>query len=146
MCTGIKIMAFIADTVLFFHLVIVIFVTFGFILVPVGYKFNWKWTVNAKLRIFHLGLILLITMDTILGITCPLTFIENSLREFYISDTFVRHWLKQLIYWDFPTIFFMFLYSACLCWTVLMWKLFPPLGKKAISTKISSKPHIDKDS
>ena len=124
--------ALIADFVLVFHFCIVIFITFGFFLIPIGYKFGWGWIANTKLRIFHSGMMVFVTLETLLGITCPLTSIENSLRGIHQSKSFVGYWIKQIIYWDFPTQFFIILYCVFLGWTFLMWKLCPPSNTKGV--------------
>ena len=117
---------FLADIVLVFHFCIVVFVASGLLLIPIGYTFHWEWTSNKKLRIFHCALMAFVTLETLLGITCPLTSIENKLRGITQSETFIGHWIQKLIYWDFPIEFFIVLYCIILGWTFLMWKIFPP--------------------
>ena len=124
-------MILIADIVLIFHFCIVIFITFGFFLIPIGYKFGWVWVTNLKLRILHCGMMMFVTLETLLGITCPLTSIENNLRGVYESTSFLSYWVKQIIYWDSPDQFFIILYSMFLVWTFSMWKFFPPRIKKS---------------
>ena len=69
--------------------------------------------------------------ETLFGITCPLTSIENSLRGINHSKSFIAYWIKQIIYWDFPTQFFLILFCVFLGWTFLIWKLCPPNAKCA---------------
>ena len=69
-----------ADLVLIFHFGIVIFITSLFVIIPVGYKLEWKWPRNRKLRSTHLFLIFFVTTETVFGLTCPLTLIEHNLR------------------------------------------------------------------
>ena len=120
----------IADIVLVIHSCVVIFMISGFVLIPIGYKFDWGWIANTQLRIFHTGMMVFITLETLLGIPCPLTFIENSLRGIYQSQSFIEYWIKQIIYWDVPVHFFIILYCMFSGWTFLMWKLFPPRNSK----------------
>ena len=120
----------IADIVLIIHFCIVVFITSGFILIPIGYKLDWSWIENTQYRIIHGGLMAFITLETLIGITCPLTSLENSLRGIYQSQTFVGYWVKQIIYWNFPSQIFLVLYCVFLGWTIFMWKLFPPSNKK----------------
>ena len=119
-------MLLVANIVLFFHLLVVIFITSGFVLVPIGYKLNWGWVANIKLRILHCGMMAFITLETLLGVTCPLTSIEHYFRGIHQSESFVVYWITKTIYWDLPSHFFIILYCICLGWTFLMWKLFPP--------------------
>ena len=121
----------IADIVLLFHFAIVIFITFGFFLIPIGYNSNWIWVKNFKLRICHCGMMLFITLETLLGITCPLTIIENNLRGIHKTTSFISYWINQIIYWDLPSQFFIILYCVFLIWTFLLWKLFPPINKNS---------------
>ena len=115
-----------ADIVLVFHFCVVIFITVGFFLIPIGYKYRWYWVRNRKLRILHFGMMVFVTLETLLGVTCPLTSIENSLRGINQSKSFVGYWIGQIIYWDLPTQFFLFLYFIFLGWTFFIWKLCPP--------------------
>ena len=115
-----------ADIVLILHFFIVIFITVGFFLIPIGYYYDWNWIKSLKLRLFHCGLMFLVTFETLVGITCPLTSIENNLRGMSNSKSFISFWIEKIIYWDFPTKFFIFLYFIFLGWTLLMWKIYPP--------------------
>ena len=67
-----------------------------------------------------------VTLETILGITCPLTYLENFLRGTTQSESFIGYWIQKLIYWDLPTYVFFILYCILLGWTLLMWRVFPP--------------------
>ena len=117
---------FLADIVLVIHFCIVMFITSGFFLIPIGYTSNWGWTSNVKFRIFHCGMMMCVTLETILGITCPLTYLENFLRRTTQSESFIGYWIQKLIYWDLPTYVFFILYCILLGWTLLMWRVFPP--------------------
>ena len=118
-----------ADIILILHFLVVIFITFGFLLIPIGYYYYWSWIRNFKLRLFHFGLMFIVTFETLVGITCPLTSIENYLRGINNSKSFVSFWIEKIIYWNFPTSFFIFLYFVLLGWTLLMWKIYPPKFK-----------------
>ncbi len=116
-----------ADVVLIAHFCVVFYVTFGLVVLPIGYKFNWKWTRNKKIRLIHVLLLGFITLEAILGIACPLTQIESHLRNIDFSQTFVSYWITQLIYWDLPTNFFIILYLSCTLWSLLFWVIHPPI-------------------
>jgi len=130
--SGTRVMPLIADIILYFHFCVVIFITFGFFLIPIGYKFGWGWITNLKLRIFHCGMMMFVTLETLFGITCPLTSMENNLRGINESTPFISYWIMHIMYWDFPTQFFIILYCIVLVWTFLMWKLFPPGIKNSV--------------
>ncbi len=122
-------MILIADIVLFFHFCIVVFITFGFVLIPIGYNFNWIWIKNKKLRLLHFGMMIFVTFETILGLSCPLTVLENNLRGINENQLFLSKWITKVIYWDFPSEFFLIIYCLCLGWTFLIWKKYPPIEK-----------------
>ena len=123
-------MILIADIVLFFHFCIAVFITFGFVLIPIGYNFNWIWIKNKKLRLLHFGMMIFVTFETILGLSCPLTVLENNLRGINENQLFLSRWITEVIYWDFPSEFFLIIYYLCLGWTFLIWKKYPPIEKK----------------
>lgn len=118
-----------ANIILIFHFFIVIFITIQFFSIPIAYKLNWKWQKNKRLRFIHLFLIFIITVETIIGITCPLTLIENNLRDIQSSEGFISTWIRNILYWNLPTSFFLITYLICFIWTLLMWKFFPPISK-----------------
>ena len=117
---------FVADLILILHFAIVLFISSIFILVPLGYKLNWSFFKSMRLRIIHIGLMIFVTIESIFGLICPLTYLENLFRKEKEYDLFLTYWLSQLIYWDFPSIFFLCLYLLCLSWTIIMWIIFPP--------------------
>ena len=119
-----------ANLVLFLHFCIIIFIISGFLLIPIGYVLSWHWVKNKFYRIMHLILFCFITFQTLMGLKCPLTTIENNLREVFYSDSFIVFWVQKLIFWNLPTIFFVYLYSSLLLWTFIMWKIFPPNNDK----------------
>ena len=119
-------MLFLADLILMLHFFIVIFITLQFFTVPVAYKLNWKWQKNRALRIIHLIMIFFVTTEAVIGITCPLTIIENKLRNIDSYNTFLENWISKIMFWNLPSYSFMILYTLCLFWTLLMWKIFPP--------------------
>ena len=115
-----------ADLILIIHFCIVFFVVFGLVALPIGCLRNYSWTRNIKFRASHILLMGFITLEAILGITCPLTILENILRQIEYQQSFVSYWLSHFIYWDLPTYFFVIIYSACFIWSIIFWKVYPP--------------------
>ena len=116
-----------ADLVLIIHFCIVFFVTFGLIAVPIGYLRNYTWTRNMQMRVVHMLFMGFITVEAILGITCPLTIIENILRHIEYQQSFVSYWISRFIYWNLPANFFIILYTSCFIWSVIFWRVHPPI-------------------
>ena len=117
---------FFADTILILHFLVIIFIISLYFLIPYGYSKNWKFVKNYKIRLAHLMLIFFITLETFLGIICPLTTLENDLRGQSYSETFISFWISKVIYWDLPTIFFIVLYTIFLIFAIILWLKFQP--------------------
>ena len=105
-----------ADVVVAIHAVYVGFVVFGLVAILVGYARGWRWVRNPYLRILHLAAIGFVCLESILGIDCPLTTLENALRlgagqNGYGSD-FVGYWLDRLLFYDFQPGMFTIVYLA----------------------------------
>ena len=127
----------VADLVLIIHFSIVFFLVFGLVALPIGYLRNCSWTRNAKFRVVHMLLMGFITLEASLGITCPLTIIENAFRQIEYQQSFVAYWVSRFIYWDLPTYSFVIVYFSCFIWSLVFLKLHPPksLIKKRMGTK-----------
>ena len=115
-----------ADFVLIIHFCIVFFLVFGFLALPIGFFNNYSWTRNTKLRVTHILLMGFITLEAILGVTCPLTIIESTLRQIEYDQSFVAYWIEKIIYWDLPPYFFVILYSFCFVLSLVFWRVHPP--------------------
>ena len=123
-------LSLVADFVLIIHFCIVFYVAFGLVALPIGCLKNYSWTRNTKLRVAHILLMGFITLEAILGITCPLTIIENTLRQIEYQQSFFAYWISQLIYWDLPPYFFIILYSSCFVLSLVFWRAHPPKPPK----------------
>ena len=120
---------FFADTILILHFLVIIFIISLYFLIPYGYSKNWKFVKNYKIRLAHLMLIFFITLETFLGIICPLTTLENYLRGQSYSETFISFWISKVIYWDLPTTFFIVVYTIFLIFAIILWLKFLPKKK-----------------
>ena len=116
-----------ADIVLIIHFILIAFMLAGILITPLAYKFNLTIFKNFRLRALHLTLMVFITLEVLVGIQCPLTFIERIFRGLKQEHhSFLGEWISQLIYWNVPGEAFLAVYSACLIWVCTMWKIFPP--------------------
>jgi hypothetical protein len=105
-----------ADVVVAIHALYVGFVVFGLIAIFIGYALGWRWVRNRYFRLLHLAAIGLVCVESIFGIDCPLTTLENALRwgagqNGYGAD-FISYWLDRLIFFDFPPWIFTTVYLA----------------------------------
>ncbi len=69
-----------ADIILLLHAGFIAFVVLGLLLILTGGVLKWRWVRNRWFRLAHLAAIGLVVAQAWLGITCPLTTLENSLR------------------------------------------------------------------
>jgi hypothetical protein len=97
---------FLADLVLLFHAAYVAYVVFGLAIILIGIALRWTWVNNFWFRITHLAAITLVVAESMLGVRCPLTVLENSLRrtagQTGYGAGYIAHWIQPLIFFDFP--------------------------------------------
>ncbi|GBD36274.1 hypothetical protein HRbin36_01395 [bacterium HR36] len=74
--------AFLADAILLLHFVLVAFVVAGLVFVLVGGLLRWAWVRHFWFRAVHLALVVVIVLESVFGIVCPLTSWEKQLRQF----------------------------------------------------------------
>lgn len=119
-----------ADAVLLLHALVVIFIVLGLVLIFVGYYFDWRWVRNPWFRLLHLLAISAVTLLSWLGLICPLTSIEMTLRaragEAGYPGSFVSHWLETLLYYQAPPWVFVFCYTVFGGIVVASWFLVRP--------------------
>lgn len=119
-----------ADGILIAHALFVAFVLFGLLLVLLGGIRRWKWVKNFWFRIAHLTAIAIVVLQSWLGMICPLTTWEMQLRsragETTYTDTFVSHWLQQLLFYEAPAWVFVVAYSLFGGLVVASWFFVPP--------------------
>ena len=125
---------FLADIIAIVHLGYVIFVILGFILILMGIALRWNWVRNLWFRIIHLVAIAAVALEAILGINCPLTVLEFSLRygvppsERRVS--LVGTIVDSMLYYDAPTWLFTIIYTVFAVLVAVTFILAPPTRKK----------------
>lgn len=118
----------IADAVLVFHALFVLFVVGGLVLVLAGAR-RWGWVRNRAFRILHLAAIAFVTAEALLGVTCPLTIWEDMLRGGVSERSFIGRWVARLLYYDFPEWVFAAAYCAFALAVVWAWRAVPPRSR-----------------
>ena len=119
-----------SEIVLLFHFCIFLFMILSFFLIPLGYYQEWKWVKNKYYRLIHLVLMGIIFIETILGFMCPLTILENFLRNDIEINNKITQIIHQIMYWDLPTYQFIILYLLSLLYLIFLWCFFKPDFKK----------------
>lgn len=109
--------ALIADFIVSIHFLYVMFVLFGQIIIILGWIFKWSFIRNPYFRILHFVAILIVAVQAILDVSCPLTLWENRLRslagqtvEWDIS--FIGRLLRLFVFYNFPSWFFTVLHVS----------------------------------
>jgi hypothetical protein len=71
---------FLADVVVFVHLAYVLFVIVCVPLILLGGWLKWSWVRNFWFRTIHFLMMGVVVVETVFGVTCPLTTWESQLR------------------------------------------------------------------
>jgi len=119
-----------ANAVLISHVGIVLFILGGLLLTLLGGVLRWRWVKNFWFRALHLLGIGYIAMEAWLGIVCPLTTLEQWLRQkagqaSYEGD-FIAHWMRQFMFYEAPPWVFIVAYSGFGALVALSWFLVRP--------------------
>jgi hypothetical protein len=119
-----------ANAVLLLHVAVVLFVVVGLVLIVAGNLLRWQWVNRLAFRAAHLAAILIVAAEAWLGVDCPLTTLEMSLRAkagaATYAESFVQHWLQRLLYYDAPPWVFVLGYSVFALLVAAAWWRFPP--------------------
>lgn len=123
-----------ADVVVAFHFLYVLFTVFGEVLILTGGILKWKWIRNIPFRIIHLAASFFVALEALIGMVCPLTELEWLLRREagQYADTgisFVGRIIRKVIFYDFPPLFFIILYVSFASIVILSFIMFPPIRK-----------------
>jgi polyferredoxin len=128
-----RVMQVLADAVLIVHFAFIAFVVVGLLLILVGMVRRWAWIRSLAFRLAHLLAIAVVVGEVWCGMACPLTTWENRLRVSAggaaYGESFVQHWLHQIIFYDFPPVVFTIAYSVFGALVVLTWVMAPPRRK-----------------
>jgi len=101
-----------ADVVLVLHFAIVVFIVGGLVLTWIGAGLGWGWVRNPVFRYLHLGAIVFVALEALLGYACPLTVWEDLLRGGVRTESFIGRLVRRALYYDAPAWVFTALYVA----------------------------------
>jgi len=126
-----------ANGVLILHVGYISFVLAGFILIVMGGILRWQWVRNFRFRIAHLLAILFVVIESWMGVACPLTTWEYTLRaaagQLPQKSDFIAYWLQSFFFFDVPTWVFALCYSIFAGLVILSWVLVPPCSRRNIT-------------
>jgi hypothetical protein len=105
-----------ADAVLVLHWMIVLFNIGALPVIWLGYFRKWHFVRNPYFRWAHLLLLAFVLAETVVGVSCPLTLLEDALRVDGGETPghpsgFLARWLERLLFWDAPPVVFILAYG-----------------------------------
>jgi Protein of Unknown function (DUF2784) len=120
-------MSWLADAVLVLHAALVLFIVGGLAAIWLGAQLHWRWVHGRVFRSVHLLAIVVVAALALLGIACPLTVLEDTLRHNQgATQGFVQRWVARLLYYPLPVWVFTLAYAAFAALVLMTWRLVPP--------------------
>ena len=128
-----------ADLVLFLHVLYASFVLGGFLILPLGLWRRWGWVNARAFRLSHLVCTVVVAVEALIGLTCPLTWLEHALLVASgapgYERSFVGHFLYRLLYYDAPASVFMGAYTILALTIFALYYYAPPQNHLTIEPK-----------
>jgi hypothetical protein len=123
--------ALLADAIVLLHLAYVLFTVGGEAAVVVGGLLRWRWVRNLWFRVAHLLSVVVVAIEAVVGVLCPLTRWEYDLRRLAGQGLeeeipFIARLVRRLIFFDFPQWVFMAVYILFASVVVASLLLVPP--------------------
>ena len=119
-----------ANGVMYLHFGVTLFIVLGLLVILLGNWLGWRWVNRRWFRLVHLGAIVFVVAQTLLGMDCPLTVLESSLRtragDTTFSQGFIEHWVEKLLFYDAATWVFNVVYVTFGLVVIAAWWYFPP--------------------
>ena len=119
-----------ADAVLVAHVGVAAFLIVGQAVIVVGGILGSAWVRNVWFRLAHLGLIVFIAGQTLLGRICPLTSLEDAFRlkagqPLYVA-TSTQVWLSHILFFEAPSWTFTMAHTLAAVVILVSWLAVPP--------------------
>ncbi len=125
-----------ADVILIIHFLFVLFVVGGVPLIWLGAWMEWGFVRNFSFRLAHFAAILFVVCESLMGMVCPLTLLEDTLRGTTTGGNFIQRWLHRILFYDAPEGVLTMLYVVFALLVAVTFKLLPPRHRKIPSTSI----------
>jgi hypothetical protein len=127
--------SFLADAIVVVHLAYVSFIVVGLVLILLGAALRWSWIRNAWFRWSHLVAIVIVALEALAGIACPLTVWEDELRRLAGQDakagTFIERWVHPIMFFELPPQVFTTIYVLfALLVLATLWLVPPGRGRR----------------
>ncbi|MQY77158.1 MAG: DUF2784 family protein [Spirochaeta sp.] len=127
--------AFFADLLVLFHFFYVTFAVGGEFFILAGAFLKLGVVRNFAFRIAHLIAVVFVALESLVDLLCPLTEWEYNLRELAGQRvereiSFLGRLLRRIIFYDFPSWAFTFMYVGFGALVILTFILIPPRRKR----------------
>ena len=126
---------FLADIVLAVHLGVAGFLVLGLIMIWIGALLKWAWVRRRGFRLAHIVCMAMVVAETLAGVACPLTVLEEWLRGVQMwgddpQQFFLRRVARDLLFHDLPDLAFAAAYVLFFGLILLSWRRVPPFPRK----------------
>jgi hypothetical protein len=127
--------ALLADVIVTFHFLYVVFAVGGQILIVLGWLFKWHFIRQPTFRVVHLIAVCFVALEAAVGMMCPLTDWEYSLRHLGGQSigqdlSFIARIVRMIIFYDFPAWAFTFMHISFGILVILTFIFMPPRFRK----------------
>ena len=131
MSSAVEVQAMAADGVLLLHFAFVASVVLGFVLIWAGYFAGWRWVRRAGFRVCHVVAMGLVLCESCVGMVCPLTEWEISLRAGAgqgqpYETSFMKEGIYRLMFFELSENTFLVIYAAFFALVLLTFWVVPP--------------------
>ena len=125
---------FAADAIVVFHFGYVLFAVGGELVVLLGWLLRWRWIRNLAFRIVHLASVVVVAVEALIKVLCPLTDWEYRLRLLAGQTVeeeipFMARLVRRIIFYDFPAWVFTLTYILFALLVAATFLLVPPRKK-----------------
>jgi hypothetical protein len=124
-------MLVLADAVLLLHVAYAAFVIGGLQAILLGAWLDWPWVRRRWFRLAHVLCTAIVAVEALLGVRCPLTWLEH---VFLIASgvpgyerSFIGQLLYRLLYYDAPVWVFTVAYTGLALTVAACYHYLPPL-------------------
>jgi hypothetical protein len=121
---------FLADLIVGIHVGYIAYVVVGQAAILVGWALRRQWARNFWFRATHLLAIAFVAFEEVIGMVCPLTNWERSLRELAGQETrpgtFMGRLFHDLIFLNLPPSYFTWMHVGFAALVIGTFLLFPP--------------------
>ena len=120
-----------ADLIVIFHSLYVIFAVGGQVTIMIGWLFRWQFIRQPTFRILHLVAVSFVALEAFIGMICPLTEWEYNLRQLAGQSvdrdlSFIARLVRMIIFYDFPSWVFTFMHISFGILVILTFFFVPP--------------------